>query len=294
MASSFVPEGRLYFFMRASAERASGARPGVACSDIGPSRAAYSARMPALPPPKGSQSASQQPARGKIHFEQAAVPSRVSGVSEKRARGAPHWKRRHARPARCGVARTSARRRRPWARAPPRTSAACPPPLPSRRSRGLGKRRLGRDADAREPFDDVAEDHEEARLRHREHLAAFHHAAARPGSPRASPSPRLRPPLPPRARARAARHKPHRSTRSARFRIRRRRRRRRHPHRSPHHRRRFTALRRPILPGDARVRAPGGGGRGGNGDVGGHVAPPPRTRERRVRLPPGGAVGRAR
>lgn len=56
-----------------------------------------------------------------------------------------------------------------------------PAPLAAE-SRCLGKRRLGRDADAREPFDDVAEDHEEARLRHREHLAAFHHAAARPGS----------------------------------------------------------------------------------------------------------------
>ena len=60
-------------------------------------------------------------------------------------------------------------------------------------SRCLGKRRLGRDADAREPFDDVAEDHEEARHRHREHLAAFHHAAARARLPFASPSPRLRP-----------------------------------------------------------------------------------------------------
>ena len=56
-----------------------------------------------------------------------------------------------------------------------------PAPLAAE-SRSLGKRRLGRDADAREPYDDVAEDHEEARLRHREHLAAFHHAAARPGS----------------------------------------------------------------------------------------------------------------
>ena len=89
MASSFVPEGRLYFFMRASAERASGARPGVACSDIGPSRAAYSARIPALPRRRGaSPRVNNRRARGKIHFEQAAVPSRVSGVSRS-ALGAP-------------------------------------------------------------------------------------------------------------------------------------------------------------------------------------------------------------
>lgn len=56
-----------------------------------------------------------------------------------------------------------------------------PAPLAAE-SRCPGERRLGRDADAREPFDDVAEDHEEARRRHRERLAASHHAAARPGS----------------------------------------------------------------------------------------------------------------